>query len=145
MTAVRSWILAVLVCASCYASAQTTYYVDPEGSDKSDGRSAGSAWKSIERVNSARLKPGDRVLFKRGGTWWEVLRPPASGRRGAPIVFEAYGKGPAPVIDAGGRLEGWEDPGRWTQVDRNLWQIRARNSVVQMEQITNRLEYSARK
>eukprot|EP01044_Picomonas_judraskeda_P037116 COSAG03_NODE_16699_length_394_cov_1.237288_1_plen_91_part_10 len=50
-------------------AASRVFYVDPQGSDSAAGTSPGSAWKSVSRVNSESLKPGDRVLFKRGGEW----------------------------------------------------------------------------
>lgn len=50
-------------------------YVDPAGSDSAAGNTAASAWQTISKVNGASLKPGTRVLFKRGGTWREKLLP----------------------------------------------------------------------
>jgi len=46
---------------------QTYYLDDAQGNDGQDGRNPQTAWRSLEKVNRASLKPGDTVLFKRGG------------------------------------------------------------------------------
>jgi len=74
------------------------YYVDPSGNDSKSGTSPGSAWQTVARVNSANLRAGDVVYFKAGGEWRETLIPNASGSRGAPIVFTAYGNGSLPIL-----------------------------------------------
>src|SRR4051812_10044415 len=43
-----------------------TYYVAPGGSDRAAGTSAGSAFRSLDRVNRLRLRPGDRVVLRSG-------------------------------------------------------------------------------
>jgi len=76
----------------------TNYYVDPSlGADTNPGGEA-APWKTLARVNSANLLPGDAVLLKRGGVWAETLRPPTSGISGSPIIFDAYGSGELPQI-----------------------------------------------
>jgi hypothetical protein len=62
-----------------------------------------------------RLVPGDGILLRRGRVWTEPLGVTGSGTPAAPITIGAYGEGPRPVIDAGGRgpavalidQEGW--------------------------------------
>ncbi len=81
------------------AAAQTTYYVDcSAGNDGSSGTSAGSAWRNINRANSASLKPGDKLLLKRGCTWSQQLRANWNGTSSDPIVIGAYGSGDLPVL-----------------------------------------------
>jgi hypothetical protein len=85
--------------AAIPASATTYYYVSStSGVDTNSGVAAEHAWKTIARVNRARLQPGDMVLFQRGNIWRETLRPSSSGDQGKVITFGAYGKGPRPVI-----------------------------------------------
>ena len=44
-----------------------TFFVDPDGDDSAAGTSAAEAWRTVARVNQQQLKPGESVLFKRGG------------------------------------------------------------------------------
>ena len=82
------------------------YHADSRnGEDARDGLTPESAWRSLERVNEARLKPGDRVLFHAGGAWSGQLRVTARGEPGRPIVFQASGAGPRPRIDTAGKFE----------------------------------------
>lgn len=73
-----------------------TYHVSPTGDDAKDGRSPANAWKTVAKANAAPLKPGDQVLFARGGEWRESLQASASGAPGKPITFAAYGSGAKP-------------------------------------------------
>src|SRR3546814_18765098 len=94
---------AVLVgCLAAFPVAALTYYVDAEtGADRNTGIVETEAWRTIERVNAARLDPGDRVLFRRGQAFGGELVPPASGRPGSPLLFGAYGAGARPIIQGG--------------------------------------------
>jgi hypothetical protein len=70
-----------------------TYYVDSvNGSDSNPGNQA-APWKTIAKVNSTTLTPGQSVGFARGGVWRELLAPGQSGTTGNPITFAAYGTG----------------------------------------------------
>src|SRR3546814_10994509 len=91
---------AVLVgCLAAFPVAALTYYVDAEtGADRNTGIVETEAWRTIERVNAARLDPADRVLFRRGQAFGGELVPPASGRPGSPILFGAYGAGDRPLL-----------------------------------------------
>ncbi len=94
----RSWITAALVLLTYLPLAATsaaenvpessdesrrTFYVDSQnGRDgNNDGLSADKAWRSLERVNSAELKPGDTVRFKCGGLWRGSLNLQAADAR----------------------------------------------------------------
>jgi hypothetical protein len=72
-----------------------TFYVDPSGSDHRSGLSPARAWRTVKRVNRARLRPGDRVLMRGRATFANTLMPPASGGRGQPILFGSFGGGRA--------------------------------------------------
>ena len=54
------------------------YYVSNTGWDGSPG-TIDRPWKSIERVNTAKLYPGDQVLFNRGETFTGRIVPKNSG------------------------------------------------------------------
>ncbi|MFK0071979.1 right-handed parallel beta-helix repeat-containing protein [Arthrobacter woluwensis] len=83
----------------------TSYYVDPAGSDTADGKSPGTAWKSLSKVSAQTFGPGDRVLFKAGGQWTGQLATHGSGAPGQPIVVGGYGTGPKPRIDGAGAVD----------------------------------------
>ncbi|QJB38489.1 right-handed parallel beta-helix repeat-containing protein [Chitinophaga oryzae] len=76
----------------------TRYYVDTNGSDTSNGLSPATAWKTLSKVNSVTFKPGDSILFKRGGAWTGTLVIKSSGTADAKITFSAYGSGDKPRI-----------------------------------------------
>lgn len=82
--------------------AGSVYYVDSKnGSDANSGLTKKQAWKSIDRVNDAEFKPGDKILFKSGCRWTGQLRPKGSGADGQPICIGNYGRGPLPYISQG--------------------------------------------
>lgn len=122
----------------------TIYYVSPDGNDNNDGKSPETAWKTLDKVNSAAvtwdgmyhnpsfpefqwasdhpearavLNPGDVVLFQRGGQWRGVLRT-ADG-----VTYSAYGEGPKPEILCS--PENGAGAEKWTLVEgtTNIWQF----------------------
>lgn len=89
---------AAVACLSLLAPAVArgrTFYVSPEGADRHAGLSPSRPWRTVARVNRARLRPGDRVLLRGGARFAHALMPRASGRPGAPIEFSSYGTGRA--------------------------------------------------
>ena len=114
----------------------TTYYVDSQsGNDGYNGRApihqsgAIGPWRTLSKINFTTFSPGDSILLKRGGVWFdgplepvnggipggtvtiteEILGQPFSFKLVNPndnkcIYFGAYGEGPKPRIDCqGGR------------------------------------------
>lgn len=92
-----------------------SYYVSEEGCDDNDGLSPESAWKTLARVSSADLAPGDGVFFRRG----DLFRGYVLTRPG--VTYAAFGVGEKP------RLYGWDkslaQPDLWEPVDKihNIW------------------------
>ena len=76
-----------------------------------------SPWRSLERVNAADLKAGDKVLFRRGEAWRGTLLP-HSGREGAPITYGAYGEGEKPLLLGSVSRN---EPRDWHQEGDNIW------------------------
>ena len=113
--------VAAMLAMSCGAAIATDYYVDSEkGDDAADGATMETAWRTLGRVNNAKIAPGDRVLFKRGGLWRGSLRP-SSGEEGRPVTYSWYGKGPKPILQQSvdkSRPSDWfeESPGIWSTV-----------------------------
>ena len=95
-----------------------TFYVDSEnGRDSNDGLAADRAWRSLDQVNSAELKPGDTVRFRCDGTWRGTLRP-ASGDESGPITYTSHGQGDKPLL-LGSRPR--SRPEDWVQAGDQLW------------------------
>lgn len=76
----------------------TTYFVSNSGNDSKSGKTKVDAWKSLAKVNSVTLNPGDKILFKRGGKWQGILDARWEGTAELPITIGAYGKGEMPII-----------------------------------------------
>lgn len=83
--------------------ANASYYVSYSGgNDANSGLSAAYPFKTLNRVNALKLKPGNKILLKKGDVWTgENLMPSGDGTAVAPIIIGAYGEGEKPVIRAG--------------------------------------------
>jgi hypothetical protein len=77
-----------------------TYFVSQNGDDSAPGTSSNSAWQSIERVNHAKLQPGDGVLFEAAASFSGNLRLTAedAGTSNKPVVIGSYGSGKATIL-----------------------------------------------
>ena len=119
MQAIIKRISAMATALAAVAASAATYYIDSEaGCDSGNGTTPASAWRSLEKVNALKAKPGDKVLFKRGGLWRGTLHP-ASGEKGKPVTYSWYGKGPKPILQNSSdrsKPEDWfeESPGIWS-------------------------------
>ena len=84
-----------------------TYYIDSEsGNDSNDGKSKNEAWKSLSKVSSLKLLPGDQVLLKRGCTFNETfLIDESQGTKKQHILISTYGNGDKPKIVAPGNSQ----------------------------------------
>ena len=113
--------LCIAAAAAASSAFAATWHVDSEGGDDAAaGTSPATAWRTLARVNDAKIAPGDKVLFKRGGLWRGTLRP-ASGEKGNPVTYSWYGKGPKPILQQSvdkSKPEDWfeESPGLWSTV-----------------------------
>ncbi len=76
------------------------YFVTPHGDDAAAGTSTNAAWRTLARVNQARLLPGDRVLFQGGESFPGniVLTSEDSGSSNAPVVLDSFGTGRATIL-----------------------------------------------
>jgi hypothetical protein len=100
-------LLYVLLLGSVAISLRaSTYYVDASaGADSNSGTSERTSWKTLEKVNATEFHPGDRVRFRSGSVWMGQLAPKGSGTESSPVIFDRYGAGPLPRIDAHGEFE----------------------------------------
>ena len=106
--------LSVLLCmaiafsipVTAFSTSGTVYYIDSaNGDDTASGTAPSDAWKTTANIESLQLNPGDKVLFKRGGTYECTLEITCSGTDKSPIVFSSYGEGEKPLLTT---LEGTE-------------------------------------
>lgn len=94
------------------AQGGVVYYVSAfTGNDSNNGRSAGTPFKSVTKVNSLALQPGDSVLFKCGEVWRaDPLIIIASGASGKPITFGSYPAADCadqPALSGSQPISGW--------------------------------------
>ncbi len=82
----------------------TARYVDCSAPDGGDG-SARRPWNDLDRPSADPLRPGARVLLRRGTTCRGTLALGGSGSRPRPALVGAYGVGPRPRIVADGGVD----------------------------------------
>lgn len=116
---------AAAILADSLAPARTFFVDATGGSDQNDGLSPATAWKSLEKVNSASEVSGEAVRFKRGEIWRGQLVP-RSGTKEHPTRYADFGSGAKPVIMGSvsqSRPGDWVNGvGHWMNRDTsNLW------------------------
>jgi hypothetical protein len=109
-------------------SGRTFFVSSVSGDDARDGLARQSAWRSLGKINAAELRPGDTVLFQRGGTWRGTLVP-HSGREGAPVTYGAYGEGARPLLLGSVSRN---DESDWYEESDNIW-VTSKATVVNLE------------
>ncbi|GGZ87412.1 hypothetical protein GCM10007028_27000 [Algibacter mikhailovii] len=75
------------------------YYISNDGNDDNDGLSESSSWKTLDRVSQALANnsgsgwvlPGNKILFKRGDTFYGHLIVNRSGTTDELIEISSYG------------------------------------------------------
>lgn len=75
------------------------YYVSVNGSDSASGTSVNEAWKTIQKVNTINLFPGDVIHFEGRQTFAGklILNINDSGTQSEPIKITSYGNGRATI------------------------------------------------
>ncbi|MBO5294687.1 MAG: hypothetical protein J6B71_05545, partial [Clostridia bacterium] len=92
----------------------TVYYVSNNGSDSNNGTSPSTAWRTLDKVNSAKLAAGSYVCFERGGLWRGKLTAQVG------VTYTAYGTGAKPILY--GSPENGADPTKWKKSGtKNIW------------------------
>jgi hypothetical protein len=121
--AIVSQPAAMLLCPPCLgepateAIGRTFFVAATTGNDDNTGLSSQSPWRSLDKVNAAELRSGDKVMFKRGDTWRGQLVP-QNGREGAPVYYGAYGEGKMPrLLGSVSRNQ----PQDWHDEGGNIW------------------------
>ena len=125
----RLLIVVAALVSQCLA---TQYYVSSSsGNDATGNGTQALPWQTFggagNHINSGSFSAGDVIYLKRGDTWNEPLIPPSSGTSASPIVFDAYGSGPAPVITAATPIAFVS--GSWTYVAGSTWKATVSSNV----------------
>lgn len=77
---------------------QTSYYLSSsEGSDANPG-TKNAPWKTLDKISSAFLLPGDSVLFKCGDRFNGHFVVNGSGNAEKPVLITSYGSGEKPML-----------------------------------------------
>jgi hypothetical protein len=107
----RAVLVVGLVLALTPAAGAATYYVSSSsGNDGNSGTSTGSPFRTIAKVNTLNLGPGDEVRFLCGEVWRvERLVVTKSGSAAQPITFTSHPLGCAnrPVLSGAQPIVGW--------------------------------------
>ncbi len=119
-TALRNKILNAKNTLENYKITGTVYYVSPSGNNNNDGKSPKKALRDL-RANVFmlnQLKPGDAVLFERGGLW----RLTSSYKCKKGVTYGSYGKGNKPTFY--GSARNYADPSCWIPSNlENVWKL----------------------
>jgi hypothetical protein len=99
----RTIFAVVLVCGIAPCASATDYYVSAAGGDGNPG-TLSSPWRTLARVNTKALQPGDRVLLRGGDTFAGslLLDSRDAGTAATPIVITSYGSGTATIAPPAG-------------------------------------------
>jgi hypothetical protein len=90
----------LLLLAGASPLGATDYFVRQNGDDAANGASTNAAWRTIDRVNSARFLPGDCVRFEAGASFAGNLLLSArdAGTSNAPVLIGSFGRGRATIL-----------------------------------------------
>ncbi|MBX9604821.1 MAG: right-handed parallel beta-helix repeat-containing protein [Gammaproteobacteria bacterium] len=120
----------LLATSFSWAASAATYYVDTvTGNDAWAGTTSAATanldngpWRSLARVSSATLNPGDTVLLRCDRVWRERLALRANGTSSAPITVGQYGTPCAakPLVSAAQPIPNYA----WTNIGGNIYQAR---------------------
>ena len=85
----------------------TAYYVSESGDDSNNGLTDDTSWKTLKKIDTADLRYGDAVFFKRG----DIFRGHFETKKG--VTYSAYGTGEMPKLFSS--PENGADPSYWTK------------------------------
>lgn len=101
----KTLLLAGLLCCCLQHAAPVfgaTYYLSASGNDNNAGTSLAAAWRTIQKLNTIQLQPGDSVLLEGGAVFTGTVYLDAddAGTALLPVYAGSYGSGRA-IIQAG--------------------------------------------
>ena len=77
---------------------QTNFYLSSSQGNDSNNGTKKTPWKTLKKINSIKLKPGDKVLFRKNDAFFGHFVVNGSGSKRKPIIITSYGKGKQPII-----------------------------------------------
>jgi parallel beta-helix repeat protein len=138
------FVLMVLAIVKTSFSYSKVFYFSNNGNDRTNsGLSETSPYKSIDKLNSIKLTPGDKVLFKRGGTYPGQVNLTYSGTSSAYITFDSYGKGSNPIITGAINIKNWKvySPNIYVadvpEIGEGIKQVFINNSLMTLSRFPN--------
>ena len=90
-----------MLAAPSPAPAAVTHYVDCSAKQAGKGTRE-RPLNDLAQASAAHLRPGARLLLRRGSLCTGTLAPRGSGSARRPIVIGAYGRGPLPRVEGAG-------------------------------------------
>lgn len=121
----RILVIAVLALLPISINAKN-YFVSNMGNDANRGTSASEPFKTLDHVNTLKLQPGDKILFRKGDVFVGELIIKASGTENKPIVISSYGSGKRPVLTGATPVKGWN------QLKDNMYKATISDMVTQV-------------
>ena len=109
---------AVLLVTYAPSALGTEYFVSNSGDDNNPGTSPDRPWRTLDKVNSFKFKPGDVIRFECGGVWRGQLIPQSGSPEGY-ITYTSYGEGSKPLLLGSVEKNKPED---WKQVAPNIYE-----------------------
>lgn len=95
----KTFLVITLPLLAALPAVAATYHLAPDGDDSRTPAQAGdpgTPWRSVSKVATVTLQPGDSILLQRGGVWRDSLRIARSGTVSRPIVVAPWGAGAEP-------------------------------------------------
>jgi len=90
-------LLFVLCLGTGCSNKANCYYIDSQaGNDANSGRSMGSSWKSLKKLEEFTFQPGDQILFAKNSAFQGSIFFSFSGTAEKPIIIGSYGAGALP-------------------------------------------------
>lgn len=98
--------LTALLILTTFTATSKNYYFDPvKGNDANKGTSPYEAFRSLQKLNSLTVNPGDSILLKSGATFKEKLYFSGKGSENKPIVIGKYYGNLRPYLKGNGSLQ----------------------------------------
>tara|TARA_R110002049_G_scaffold171426_2_gene337936 strand:- start:6647 stop:7309 length:663 start_codon:yes stop_codon:yes gene_type:complete len=98
----------IFLFVSLHTFATDYYFSFKTGNDSNNGTSIKTAFKNLSVINNLKLKAGDKILLKKGETFYgSLVLIGAKGEKDKPILISSFGNSTKkPINDAKGKFNG---------------------------------------